>query len=119
MKKIVLLRIVAVLLMTSLVPPLLAEVGTITYNASYNSIDMILGTDTLGGVTYTTVTYGDLTNGGQPGAPSLPIDYLRFSVPANATNFTVTAVKFNNLLQTIGNLVYPCQLPRMVSGNNP
>lgn len=119
MKKIVLLRIVAVLLMTSLVPPLLAEVGTITYNASYNSSDMILGTDTLGGVTYTTVTYGDLTNGGQPGAPSLPIDYLRFSVPANATNFTVTAVKFNNLLQTIGNLVYPCQLPRMVSGNNP
>ena len=115
MKKIVLLRIVAVLLMTSLVPPLLAEVGTITYNASYNSSDMILGTDTLGGVTYTTVTYGDLTNGGQPGAPSLPIDYLRFSVPANATNFTVTAVKFNNMLRTINYLVYPCQPPRLMS----
>lgn len=115
MKKIVLLRIVAALLMTSLVPPLLAEVGTITYNASYNSSDMILGTDTLGGVTYTTVTYGDLTNGGQPGAPSLPIDYLRFSVPANATNFTVTAVKSDNVLRTINYLVYPCQPPRMMS----
>lgn len=103
------------MLMMSLVPPLFAEVGSITYTATYSPGNLSLGTDTLGGVTYTTVSYGDLSNGGQPGAPSLPVDYLRFSVPANAANFTVTASRSMSLTQNINHLVYPCQQPRLFS----
>ena len=114
MNKIVFLRTVAIMLMMSLVPPLFAEVGSITYTANYNS-GLTLGSDTLGGITYTTVTYGDLTNGGQSGTPSLPIDYLRFSVPSNATHFTVTALKSSTVVQTISHLIYPCQPPRMIN----
>ena len=115
MEKNIFLRTVAVLLMMSLVPPLFAEVGSITYTANYIPGNMSLGSDSLGGVTYTTVTYGDLTNSGQPGTPSLPVDYLRFSVPANATNFTVTALRSINMVQTIGHLVSPCQPPRLMN----
>ncbi len=105
--------------MVLLVPTALSAVNTIIHTVNYGSSGMTVGTDTLGGVTYTTVNYGDLFNGGEPGTPSLPIDYLKFSVPYNATNFSVTATLSNNMTQYIDHLVYPCQPPRMMSDTTP
>ena len=89
MKKIITIKLVAALLM-ALAPLLLAASGQISYTATYGG-DVTLGTRTLGGATYTTVAYQGLYNVGDPGKPSLPVDFIRFSVPCNATNFTVTA----------------------------
>ena len=101
------------LLLAMVLPLALHAVNTITYTATYDMSMSSLGTDTLGGVTYTTVTYDGLFNGGEPGAPSLPVDYIRFSVPYNATNFTVSATLGDNHILGCPYLVYPCQEPRM------
>ena len=99
--------------------PLMAAAGVINYTATYDYSKLTLGTDTLGGVTYTTVSYDGLYNGGDPGMPSLPVDYLKFSVPYNATNFRVTATMGDSVTAAIGHLVYPCQIPRMMTDINP
>ena len=108
MKKIVIPAVVTALL--AVLPAPLIAVNTITYNATYDFINMTMGTDTLGGVTYATVRYGDLYNDGLPGMPSLPVDYIRFSVPASLRNST---------LQNINHLVYPCQTPRLMNDTTP
>lgn len=119
MKKNILTRLVA-LLMMALVPLLSLAVNTIIYNATYDFDNLTLGTDTLGGVTYTTVNYDGLFNGGEPGKPSLPVDYIKFSVPYNATNFTVTATLQNNMISNLSSyLVYPCQLARLMNDTTP
>ena len=92
----------------------LQAVNTITYTATYDGT-LTFGTDTLGGVTYTTVHYDGLFNGGEPGSPSLPVDYIRFSVPWNATSFTVTTSLGNSADFNYSHLAYPCQIPRMMS----
>lgn len=104
-----------------LVPLLTSAAGAlnrITYTASYNNNGLTIGTDTLGGVTYATISYDGLYNGGEPGMPSLPIDYLKFSVPYNATNFTVTATT-RWASQNLNYLVYPCQSPWLISSPVP
>ena len=106
-------------LMTTLVAPLalpltvLAE--SITHTLTYDYSKLTIGTDTLGGVTYSTVSYEGLRNGGEPGVPSLPVDYIRFSVPYNATNFTVSATTRFPLESNFPYLVYPCQAPRLMN----
>ena len=98
MKKMyLLLKLVTGMILLVAAPPLLchADINQISYTANYNGTP-VFGTDTLGSVIYTTISYGDLTNSGAPGEPSLPIDYIRFSVPYNATNFTVTAIRLMN-----------------------
>lgn len=118
MKKIRYIQL-AVTLMVMLVPLALSAVNTIIHTVNYSSSGMTVDTDTLGGVAYTIVNYGELFNSGEPGKPSLPVDYLRFSVPYNATNFSVTATLSNNMTQYIDHLVYPCQPPRMMSDTTP
>lgn len=108
MKRIYLSLLAALALLFA--PHALAGLNTVSYNAYYTG-DITVGTDTLGGVTYATVNYGDLYNGGDPGKPSLPIDYIRFSVPYNATNFTVTALATGWNNYTLNHLLYPCQAP--------
>ena len=56
-----------------LIPAALSAVNTIIHTATYGSSGLTLGTDTLGGVTYTTVSYGDLYSDGDAGMPSLPL----------------------------------------------
>ena len=114
------LKLVAGMLLLMVSPPLLchAAINQILYMAKYNGTP-VFGTDTLGGVTYSTITYGDLINGGEPGMPSLPIDYLKFSVPYNATNFTVTTTLSSNWPYYIDHLLYPCQAPRMMNDTTP
>ena len=73
--------------------PLLAAAGVITYTATYDNT-LTIGTKAIGGVTYSTVEYGGLHNLGDPGSPSLPVHFIRFSVPYNASQFSVTATPF-------------------------
>lgn len=97
-----------------------AAFNQILYTANYTGTP-VLGTDTLGGVTYATVGYGDLYNDGQPGMPYLPVDYLRFSVPYNATNFRVTATcpVMYKTTRNLSHLVYPSQPPRLMNDTTP
>ena len=88
--------------------PLSLRAGIITYTATYDGT-LTTGTDTLGGVTYTTVHYGNLFNSGTPGMPSLPVDYIRFSVPWNATNFSVSAQLQDNVVTYLNYMLYPLQ----------
>lgn len=115
MKKKILKTLMAVVMM--FLPLVAPAVNTIIHTAYYNSAT--IGTDTLGGVTYATVHYEGLYNGGAPGTPSLPVDYIRFSVPYNATNFTVTAQPKNTYSLGLNYPVYPCQEPRMMSDTTP
>lgn len=98
---------------------LAVDLNKVSHTAVYNSSNMTIGTDTLGGVTYSTVSYEGLINGGAPGMPSLPIDYIRFSVPYNATNFTVTTTERGLMDQNLNYLVYPCQRPWLTDGPVP
>jgi len=115
MKKRILKTLMAVVMM--FLPLVAPAVNTIIHTAYYNSAT--IGTDTLGGVTYATVHYEGLYNGGAPGTPSLPVDYIRFSVPYNATNFTVTAQPKNTYSSRLDYPIYPCQEPRMMSDTTP
>ena len=96
----------------------MGAVNQISYIVHYNDTPVI-GTDTLGGVTYSTVAYGDLFNDGEPGKPSLPVDFLRFSVPYNATNFSVTTTWRISVSQNLNHLLYPCQAPRWMNDTTP
>lgn len=102
--------------------PILASAGIgnnqVTYTATYSNSNMTIGSDTLGGIIYSTVRYGDLYNGGGPGTPSLPIDYIKFSVPYNATNFTVTAAMIGWSNQNLNHMLYPCQRPILTDGSD-
>lgn len=115
-----LLKLAAGLLMLAMLSPQLCHAAftQILYLARYNKAP-VFGTDTLGGVTYTTISYEDLMNSGAPGMPSMPVDYIRFSVPYNATNFTVTATLTSNQPHYIDHLLYPCQVPRMMNDTTP
>ncbi len=106
MKKIVSIKIVA-MLVAALVP-VLAIGGSVTYTATFNAANLSLGTKSQGGVTYTTVSYQGLYNTSDPGCPSLPIQYLRLSVPYNAVNFTVQAIATPGNVYQISNPVLPC-----------
>ncbi|MBR5169664.1 MAG: hypothetical protein IKW85_03760 [Muribaculaceae bacterium] len=92
--------------------------SSITYQATYHQSEVTLGTDTLGGVTYSTVSYHGLYNDGAPGAPSLPVDYIKFSVPYNATNFSVSTT-VSSPYTLYPEILYPCQPPRMMNDTTP
>lgn len=109
---------VMVTLLALSAPPSLAALNQqITHQVQYSGTPVI-GTDTLGGVIYSTVRYGDLYNGGEPGMPSLPIDYFKFSVPYNATNFTVTAAMIGWSNQNLNHMLYPSQRPMLIDGSD-
>lgn len=115
MKTIRLFTLAAMVLLAAM--PLMA-VNTIMYTATYDKSPQ-LGTDTLGGVTYSTVAYEGLYNGGDPGMPSLPVDYIKFSVPYNAVNFTVSTLLRNTFIYNVPHLLYPCQEPVPTDGSEP
>jgi len=89
---------------------------SVSYTATYSNDNLTIGTDTLDGVVYSTVSYNDLYNDGEPGMPSLPVDFLKFSVPYNATDFTVSVNTRMWHTQTLDHLVYPCQTPWILDG---
>ena len=91
-----------------LAPLLMGATEHITYTATYGG-SPTLGTRTLGGVTYTTVKYGDLYNIGTPGNPSLPVDYIMFSVPCNAKNFSISATPVTGVPIALDYPILPIQ----------
>lgn len=103
------------LLMAVVLPLTLQAVNIITYTATYDTSKLSSSTDTLGGLTYATVHYDGLNNCIFPGEPSLPVDYIMFSVPYNATNFIISATCSNTIRCYVNSLVYPCQAPRFMS----
>lgn len=116
MKKITFLFLMVVAMALS--PLLTMAVNTVTHTITYSN-NLTVGTDTLGGVTYSTVTYGGLRNFGMAGMPSLPVDYISFSVPYNATNFTVTTTVTRWVNYNLDYLLYPCQQPRLMNDTTP
>lgn len=112
LKTMTLQSVMAFMAMLTCLP--IQAVNTITYTATYDGA-LTFGSDTLGSVTYTTVHYDGLFNNHTPGTPSLPVDYIRFSVPWNATNFSVTASLGSSINYAYENLAYPCQAPIMMS----
>lgn len=108
--------LVAILLSIPLT--LFAANNQISYLAQYMD-NVTIGTDTLGGMVYSTISYGDLFNDGLPGFPSLPVDYINFSVPYNATNFTVTASLNRWASSNLDYMIYPCQMSRMMCDTTP
>ncbi len=107
MKKTVSIKLMVTLVML-LLPLLMGATEHITYTATYGG-SPILGTRTLGGVTYSTVKYDGLFNTGEPGSPSLPVESIQFSVPWNATNFSVTATPIMGDPIVLDYPVYPIQ----------
>jgi hypothetical protein len=105
------IRFVVVFIMM-LFTPIFAGAETITYTATYDYNRLTIGTCTLGGQTYTTLHYADLSYDGEPGLPLLPIDIIHFSVPYNASNFTVFAHASDYYQQAISYPVYPSQFPK-------
>lgn len=108
MKKIVIKTAVAMLMF--MIPGLAASGGSITHTVTFNS-SPVFDTSTLGGVTYTTVVYPGLSNIMEPGMPSLPIDYIRFSVPWNATGFSITTICSESSKSCLEHPVIPCHNP--------
>ena len=80
----------AALIVAVFLPLIPAAAQSVSYNAAYQN-EPTIGTTTLNGVTYTTVGYQGLYNTMEAGMPSLPVEYIRFSVPWNATDFSVKA----------------------------
>lgn len=115
MKKIISLKLVTAFLAV-FVHMLSSAVNQVTYIPYYTSAPTI-GTDTLDGVTYATFRYGDLYNDGSPGMPSLPVDFISFSVPYNATNFTVSTTPRVWTSYNLGHLLYPCQTDVYTDGS--
>ena len=95
--------------LAALLPTPLMAGTAITYTATYDFGRLSIGTVTLGGATYTTVHYDGMFNVGVPGHPSLPVDYIRFSVPYNATSFSVTVNNHKVTPTAVEHMVYPCQ----------
>ncbi len=83
--------------------------GVITHTTTYSVNQLTLGIDTLGGMTYSTVFYNRLFNNGPSGAPYLPVEHFKFSVPYNAANFSVTATTERFYNQILDYPVYPKQ----------
>ncbi len=78
----------AALIVAVFLPLIPAAAQSVSYSADYQN-EPTIGTATLNGVTYTTVGYQGLYNTMEAGMPSLPVEYIRFSVPWNATDFSV------------------------------
>ncbi len=98
----------AALIVAVFLPLIPAAAQSVSYNAAYQNGPTI-GTATLNGVTYTTVGYQGLYNTMEPGLPSLPVAYIRFSVPWNATDFSVTATSGDVALIPLDYPVFPSQ----------
>lgn len=82
---------------------------SVSHTTAYNYSGLSIGTRSLSGTTYVTVDYAGHYNQGTPGTPSLPLDYVRFSVPYNAYGFSVTAVPADTIDMAVSYPVFPCQ----------
>lgn len=84
--------------------------GSIQHTVAYDYNKFTLTNRTFDNVVYSNISYNGLfNNSGEPGMPSLPVDYLKFSVPYNATNISVFASYTNYKSIYIDHQLFPCQ----------
>lgn len=99
----------AALLLAALLPLHALGANAINYTATYSPDNVAIDSVTIGGTTYSTVKYEGLNNVGIPGMPALPIEYIRISVPYNASNITVSSVIGNGHNWNLPHLLCPWQ----------
>lgn len=107
-----------------LIATMLCLPGTIMANiqhtVTFSADELTITNDTIDGLEFSRVNYGDLLNGGDPGEPSLPVKYLTFSVPYDAYNITVNATCSNAQENSVPLIVIPEQEPQEISApKNP
>ena len=89
-----------------------ARAAQITHTVTYDPSKLSITYDTINGMPYVKVIYGDLPSFDIEGSPELPNDNILFSVPYNATNYSVSLDIKNSCDIQVGAMVYPSQLPR-------
>lgn len=82
---------------------------SLSHTVAYDYSGLSIGTFSLNDTQYVTVNYAGHYNQSIPGAPSLPLDYVRFSVPYNAYAFSVTAIPADTIDLAVSYPVFPCQ----------
>lgn len=61
---------------------------------------------------FVNVRYSNLAVSGGEGNPELPVEFVKLSVPYNATDFVLKAESSGVYTRILGNRVYPRQMPR-------
>lgn len=107
------LKCVIILLFLVLTVPL--SYSQISYNISFDASKLVSTTESVDGTTYTRLQYPGAYSSVEPGSPELPVIYLQFSVPYNATDFSVNVTRQSSGSRILDNQLYPVQYP--IQGN--
>ena len=94
--------------------------ANIQHTITFSADELTRKNDTIEGLVFSRVDYGDLSNSGNPGDPSLPVKYMTFSVPYDAYNITVSATCGNTQELSVPMWLVPEQEPQAISApKNP
>ena len=94
--------------------------ANIQHTVTFSADELTIKNDTIDGLEFSSVNYGDLSNSGNPGDPSLPVKYLTFSVPYDAYNISVSATCGNAQEIGVPMWLVPEQEPQIISApKNP
>lgn len=94
--------------------------ANIQHTEIFSADELTIKNDTIEGLVFSRVDYGDLSNSGNPGDPSLPVKYMTFSVPYDAYNITVSATCGNAQEIGVPMWLVPEQEPQAISApKNP
>ena len=94
--------------------------ANIQHTVTFSADELTIKNDTIEGLEFSSVKYGDLSNNGNPGDPSLPVKYLTFSVPYDAYNISVSATCGNAQEIGVPMWLVPVQEPQIISApKNP
>lgn len=88
----------------------------IKYDASFSASGISIANDTIGEKIYSHINYAGCSLSGAEGYPELPVKYVRFIVPADATNFVVSSKANSSTSVIVKNQVYPIQ-PEKISSS--
>lgn len=109
MRKLILQTLAAV----ALCMPPVATAGSITHSVNFPSSGLHVWQDTVGGEQYTRVSFDGNKTLSMPGAPELPVKYVRLVVPYNATNITVSCTHGTVTNLSVSNYVIPSEEPQI------
>lgn len=82
-----------------------------TISATIDFSNYELGEETVDGTTYITFTYPDVDYTETPGAPRMPVKYVRFAVPYNACDFEVESSAGGTVKLVTEHRIIPAQEP--------
>ncbi|MFH0895987.1 MAG: C25 family cysteine peptidase [Bacteroidota bacterium] len=96
-----------------------ASIAQITHTATYSSANLTLANDSSANGVFTKVEYTGLFNTGQPGQPSLPVQYLKFVIPNGMEVDQVTVSPAGSADYNLTKQVLPAQPPTILSPDIP